>query len=103
MNIREFVEETLVSIAGGIEGANKRVLGKKPAKAEDAAFRISPEGEAAYIEFDIAVTAGVKKGKAAKAGVGISVVNMGASKGEESSDESISRIKFKVNARKYLE
>lgn len=91
MKLEDFLSETLVAIATGVNKANQ--------KLEKKQYVVQTHSDHT-VEFDIAVT--VSKGKTEIAegtlGADIKVFKSGVSgkKGNLKSDESISRIRFKV-------
>ena len=111
MNLREFIAETLVQIAKGIEDASEQ-LSESTAIVNPRNVQIHPETAIqAYgyvdtkntylkavqkIEFDVAVTAST--GTETKGGIGIMVgsVGLGSQGKSEAENSSLSRIKFLV-------
>jgi len=111
MNLQDFITESLVQIALGIEGAAERLKGTKAlvnprnvstetnvhtgiygfVDTEQHYFKAVQK-----IEFDVAVTAA--SGTATKGGVGIMVgmIGLGTQGQSEAQDSSVSRIKFVI-------
>jgi hypothetical protein len=111
MNLQDFIKETLVQIARGIEGAAGELKGTKAivnprnvqtrTDVDSDVYGFLDTREKFYkavqkIEFDVAVTAST--GTATKGGIGIMVgaIGLGSQGKSESQDSSISRIKFLV-------
>ena len=108
MDLKTFVEETLCQIAEGIQGAQKRLEGtgaiinpyyldkgtgkERLAKPVDGFEQIHMQ----TVSFDIALTAS----KTGKGGGGFEVsvfsANLNAGAHKESSDSSVSRVRFEV-------
>ncbi len=106
MKLKDFVKETLVEIAEGIDEARKPV-GDRVAIAP-AHLNGEPAWEKSYVEFDIAVTANeiihTEKGGKGSVGVQIEVLGNkvkgelgGSATGEtQLQNEKVSRVQFKV-------
>jgi hypothetical protein len=111
MNLQDFIKETLVQIARGIEGAAAELQGSKAivnprnvqtrTDVDTDVYGFLDTHEKFYkavqkVEFDVAVTAST--GTATKGGIGIMVgtIGLGSQGKSESQDSSISRIKFLV-------
>lgn len=108
MDLKTFVEETLCQIAGGIQGAQERLQGAgatinpyyhtkesgpERIKQPDAHFS---QTNLQIVEFDIALTA-TKTGKTGGGfGVAVLAANLNAGAHKESSDSSVSRVRFEV-------
>lgn len=103
MDLREFVKRSLVDIAAGINDANAALTEERGKSHELGGrwFRLRREEgglRADRIEFDIAVTLTSGAADSKGAGLRLSVVEFGMGKGKSSGTESISRIKFSVEA-----
>ena len=94
MDLKEFVSETIKQVVDGIVEAQLYAEEKK-AKVVPFIYKEVLE-DIHTIDFDVAVTA--SKGSASKGGAGLFVgpVALGAKGESNTSDSSISRIKFKV-------
>ncbi len=108
MELKEFVAETLVQIAGGIEEAQQR-LKESGSEAKVNPYMTKNDSEkwvtggrrknVEVVEFDVAILA--SEGTETKAGVGLTVASLlkldaGGRSNQSSGTES--RIKFKVPA-----
>src|SRR5438094_970973 len=94
MELKAFITDTLVQVAGGIADANRKL---SPLPEKRTHFRIKALDDIPnVIDFDIAVTA--SEMESAKGGGQIKVwaVAAGGGKEKQSGSESISRIRFKV-------
>ena len=111
MELQDFITNTIVQIAQGIEGAKLQLEDSEaivnPRHVSDTGNGDSPiygylnTNENFYkavqkIEFDVAVTA--EQGKETKGGIGIQVgsIGLGAQGKSESGSSSISRIQFTI-------
>jgi hypothetical protein len=106
MDLKDFVSETLVQIADGIEQAQKQLAEKKSQAiintntTSDGSGRLVTGGvrkPVEIVEFDVAILA--NEGTETKAGFGLAVVsllNIEAGGKSNKSNGSESRIKFKV-------
>ncbi|BES69706.1 hypothetical protein RE428_07690 [Marinobacter nanhaiticus D15-8W] len=114
MELKDFIRETLVQLAQGIEEANMElrssaavvnpenvivdVTGKAKhygiLSASDDIVEYLPSVQA--IEFDVAVHATEGKEKSAKGGISVGAMNIGGSGGASESKSSESRIQFKI-------
>jgi len=106
MELKDFIRETLVGIANGIEEA--RIETGDIWAINPASIDGEKVAERSYVEFDIAVTAGETLGsrKEGKAGVKAEISVLGASVGgdlggglegsKQSHSENVSRVSFKV-------
>lgn len=101
MDLKEFIKTTLSSIHSGLKEINKELGGKE--KGKPAPFSIAREGKESFIEFDVALTVAQQKSKKGKASLLLSVVSLGGEKGQESSEQTVSRIKFTVKADQSIE
>ena len=100
MELEEFISKTLISIANGIKSANT--------KMKQSFFTIEPiswqeKRTDGCIEFDVAVTA--SKGTGSKIGGGIRIWSVGfnSKKDTNISDQTVSRIKFKIAPEKKID
>jgi hypothetical protein len=109
MNVQEFIRESLVQIANAIHEANEVFASSSiSAQANPAGAILESASGSTYldvtdtqdIEFDIAVTVteSAEASSSKKAGVAISVVtgSVGGTKTSESSNSSVSRLKFTI-------
>jgi hypothetical protein len=100
MKLEKFITETINQIISGIskthEQAKKHGATINPRLASSEGSRIVPRSPIHTVEFDVAVT--TKEGKGTKGGFGVFVGPIGAgSQGKsESSNSSVSRIKFSI-------
>jgi len=111
MNLQDFITETLVQIARGIEQAAEQLKGTKglvnPRNVNTSTYAESGiygfvDTEQTFhkavqkIEFDVAVTAST--GTATKGGIGIMVgaIGLGSQRQSEAQHSSVSRLKFVV-------
>jgi hypothetical protein len=93
MNVREFVSQVLQDIVRGLMDAQERT--------NDTRAFIVPSGHGSdfttrSVEFDIALTTTESKGSEAEAKVAVWSIGAGAGGRSESSDTSVSRVKFVV-------
>jgi len=94
MELKDFVKNTLVSIAGGVEEATK----EQQEKNKRGTFSIRRgEKEADYINFDVAVTTASEKSGKATGEAKILIAGGGLEGQISQSTENISRVKFKVH------
>ena len=104
MDIKDFVENTLLQIVNGVNDANKKLI-DTGAIISSKDIRPMREGTTLntktgdlvnLIEFDIAVT--VNEKDTANGGAGIKIVgfNVGGTLQNEITNQSISRIKFSI-------
>jgi len=101
MNLRDFVKETLVEIAEGVDSANDALKGKgafvNPVKITHRTGQaVQHTRQLHEVEFDVAVTA--EEGKETKGGIGIMVgsIGLGAQGRSETSGSTHSRVKFTI-------
>lgn len=97
MELEQFISKTLISIYKGMRAANQGV------KAEDDRPRFMIEPASWYedrakgcIDFDLAVTASNRSSKEGGAGLKILAFNLNGSKNTNISDQTVSRIRFKI-------
>ena len=102
MELRDFIENTLISIKEGVRGANQglaKSLGENP----DSLYFTMHASKTHSINFDVAVTVSNEEGKSKSGGgkLNISVVSIGAEAGSEKKQmqTNISRIKFDITPR----
>ena len=106
MELKEFVTETLLQIAAGIEAAQGKLLESGSGARINTSVTRDDSGSLVtggrrhsveFVEFDVAILANT--GTETKAGIGLTVaslVNLGASGRSNQSQGTESRIKFKV-------
>ena len=97
MEIKDFIEKTLVDLTLGIKGAGEFLGNENRFKLTNVSLRTVPGGSRGIyglIEFDLAVSVDQHQGKGAKGGIGISVISVEAGTKNDLSNSSISRIKF---------
>ena len=90
MELREFVKNTLIEIAEGVKDAKLDYL---KLKGE------IPKREMCRVKFDIALTQTEKADSTKGIGVVLSSVKVGASKDEQQSSSSLTRVEFIVPVR----
>jgi len=97
MELEEFISKTLISISKGMRAANKGI------EAEDDRPRFMVEPTSWYedrskgcIEFDLAITASKQSGKNGELGLKILALGLGGGKNSSVSDQTVSRVKFKI-------
>jgi hypothetical protein len=108
MELQQFIEQTLVQIARGIEGANKTLEGSgavvNPGNIADVGvsppafglMRGQPCRLVHLIQFDVAVTATSGTATAGGVGVKLAVVDLGTKGQSDRKDTNESRIKFGI-------
>lgn len=96
MDIKNFVKTTLQELAEALTETNKDL--RKHVSLTNVTLRSKGQGEYGLIEFDLAVGAQTTEITGKGAGVKISVVEAKLGKDKELSSNSISRIKFTVEA-----
>lgn len=97
MELKEFVQNTLVSIAEGVQEASK--IWKTKSEHKDERFIIVDMGnikEGNVINFDVAITTSSEKSGNMKGGGKILVAELGLGGESKQSTENVSRVKFKV-------
>ncbi len=98
MELDEFISKTLVQIIAGVTKAQDEHSDLVNPMGAGKVYRVNrPPSEAVKsVDFDVAVTVEEKKG--AKGGAKISVLgnNIGGSGGSESTERSVTKIKFSV-------
>ena len=97
MELREFVRDSLIQIAGGVREANEHALGS----TNQGAYTLSASGDPTEtgVMFDVAVTAGSTSSREAGGGLRVAGVGVGASGANEATEERVSRIRFCVTRR----
>ena len=113
MDLKEFIKESIVQIAQGIEEANKE-LEKSPSMVNPMHVVANSDSAQAYartrkpshdnpgtrivekVEFDVAVVAETDKGGKVGAKLSIASIGIGAEGGTKSTNKSESRIKFSI-------
>jgi hypothetical protein len=106
MNLQDFVSETIMQIVSGVKAA-QAVSAEHGSKvnpklmsnydyASQHGFLWCDSEYAQIVQFDVALTATKESG--AKGGIGLFVgaVSIGATKGSNSENTSVSRVKFSV-------
>jgi len=97
MELQEFITETLIQIVNGVKAAQNLV--------KDSTAIIAPHGylggvqyrrEMQSIEFDVAITTTDTTEAKAGAGVFVAGISLGGQARGEASNQTLSRIKFKV-------
>lgn len=110
MELQEFVKESLVQIARGIEAASKELentgahINPKNVYVNSDARqnygRLSKEKEynpvVELVEFDVAVHASEGKGTNGKIGISVGSIGLGAGGKSQEASKSESRIKFRI-------
>lgn len=86
MRLEEFIKGTLTGIDKGVAGANE---GEKN-------FQLVGAGDDGGVVFDVAVTVSDKGEKSVGGGIAIATLGIGGKGSKLSSEEVVSRIKFKV-------
>ena len=98
IQLKDFIEGTLVNIAQGIRNANKKLKDEEKATMSVYNLRrnIGDSSKIPGIQFDVAVTA-TKQGKD-KAGFVVALLNIGGGANIERStgNEMVHRIKFEI-------
>jgi hypothetical protein len=99
MELEAFIRESLVLIISGVHGANTRV---EIPEGELKPFILLRGGgdRDNFVEFDIAVTS--EKARGGKAGISVAGLNAGFGGWGGSSEERVSRIRFRVTINKHL-
>ena len=98
MELAEFIKESLVQVYNGMKNANNEIC-----KANQNAYRIFTltasrgERKGSAVEFDIAVALKSEGKTGGNVGLKIAVMEAALGKAQQSSQESVSRIKFKVD------
>ena len=103
MELKDFVRETLLEITAAVREAND--VRKKTGMAKENSFNMLPGGDkenGSGIHFDLAVTTKSGTATGGKAGVNISVVEMGTSGQSHEAKERVSRISFIVRLNNYV-
>lgn len=99
MNLEEFIHKTLTSIYKGVEKTNKKLI---KAEGQQGPFSLSSTGDSAFIEFDVAVTVETAESKRGKAGLKVYVAEAGGEGEQTDAEQTVSHIKFKIQAREDL-
>ncbi|MFH1230729.1 MAG: hypothetical protein V1709_04445 [Planctomycetota bacterium] len=101
MELSEFIKETLVQVHSGMKNANDEILKQIPnikhRVYELSASSLGQKGSA--VEFDVAVVLKSEGKTGGDIGLRIAVVEATLGKTQQSSQESVSRIKFKVDVK----
>ena len=93
MDVREFVEQTLLQVCEGVKVAAETAVTRGIAKVNPAD---APIENLNHIEFDIALAVTEKTGKSRAAGLTVWSVGIGGSSDAHSSREITHRVKFSV-------
>jgi ethanolamine utilization microcompartment shell protein EutL len=100
MKLDQFISQTLISVVEGISKANKEVFENKKLSQHSDPFSIGVFGEkqddAAYINFDIAVTVASEVAADVKGGGDIVIASLDTSAEISRKNENVSRVKFKI-------
>lgn len=96
MEIKDFIKTTLRQLSEALSESSNE-LGKK-VMLTNIDLRLKGHGNYGIIEFDLAVEAKTSETRGKGAGVRISVVEAKLGKDTEFTSNSISRIKFKIQA-----
>lgn len=104
MDIKDFVENTLLQIVQGVNSANEQlkdsgaIISSKDVRPlrEGTTYNTRTGDLVNLIEFDIAVTVNEKDTANGGAGIKIVGISIGGSLQNETSNQSISRIKFSI-------
>jgi len=104
MDVKEFIESSLIQIIEGINGAKDKLKGSdvlisskdvRPLR-EGTTVNHQTGNLVNLIEFDMAVTVNEKDTSGGKAGINIVGLNIGGGLQNEVSNQTVSRIKFSV-------
>jgi len=97
MNLKDFIEETLVEITHGITGANNQLAPEGGGIGSTYLLKNSnTDKNSGYIEFDVAITIKNNVEAKAKGKFALFVADAEMSAQGAHSNENISRVKFKV-------
>ena len=104
MDVKEFVESTLVQIVEGISNANEKLKGsgaivssKHVMPVRDGSTRNEKTGDLVnLIDFDVAVTVNEKDTADGGAGIEIAGIQIGGRLQNATENQSVSRIKFSI-------
>lgn len=103
MDLEEFIHRTLTSIYKGVERTNKKLMDAEAKKPARAPFGLSSQTANSFIEFDVAVTIGATSKKGGRAGLKVYVAEVGGDGEKTNAEETVSHIKFKIEAREHAE
>ena len=100
MELKDFIQNSLISLVQGVKGANKY----SNEQYKHNSFIVGPanDKDSGSVLFDVAVTAGEESGKAGGGNLKIAIVNIGGEKNSKVIQESVSRIKFYVKFDKFV-
>jgi hypothetical protein len=90
MELKEFITKTLKDITDGVLETNQYLK-----DGEKGGFELYPNEDGSII-FDIAVTIGENSDTSKGGGIKVYALNLGGVKNNSNSNETVSRIKFKV-------
>jgi hypothetical protein len=104
MDLKEFIELTLIQIVDGVQDANKKVT---ESGARISSKNVRPTKESQFfnfvesklvnnIEFDVAVTTTENDNANGCAGIKIAGINIGGGIENQTSNQTVSRIKFNI-------
>lgn len=98
MDLQDFIKTTLAGIYNGLVETNKEIVGPELGNTKSALFVISSHDKDSLIEFDVALTA--ESGSSTKGGgsIKVYVADIGSGKEKTSSEQTVSRIKFRIKA-----
>ncbi len=98
MELKEFIEETLINVVEGVDSANKKTNRFKLIGDIDKEFSNSKKGT--YIDFDVSLIAKESTEAGKKGGIAVALANVMAGKSKETkqteSNANTHRIKFKI-------
>jgi hypothetical protein len=104
MDVKDFVENTLVQIVEGVNSANSKlketgaiISPKNVSPIRDGTTYNTATGQLVnLIEFDVAVTVNEKDTAGGGGGIKIAGISIGGQLQNETANQSVSRIKFSV-------
>jgi hypothetical protein len=92
MELKQFISNALLSITQGIEDANKVSPRFQMSGQIHGGKNINGE----FVEFDIAVEVSDSSEKSGKAGIGVSIIDIGGAVKATQNNQNTHRLKFKV-------
>lgn len=96
MELKQFIEETLISVVEGVEEANKKHNRFQLSELFHSGTGVSGQN----VEFDVSVMVNESQEKGKKAGIFVALANLGAEKSSDSktieANQNTHRLKFKV-------
>ena len=103
MELKDFIERSLIDIAESVMAANNNLKNKT---GKNKSFRLVKGYEGylkdlqtknpGFVDFDVAVTVKNEKNKGGKLGLQIKIVEIGGTLSKSTSSEQVSRIRFSV-------